>query len=607
METEKTLYINRKKHYYNLLKKQNETISFISLLRFIIFASGLGFTIFFYLRHNYYLTLCVFIGASFIFVFLAIKHNKIKHNKIRCSILCDINENSLSRLNNNWKHFSDSGEDFIDEDHNYSKDLDIFGESSLFQWINSCTTYLGRKKLKDTLSSPIYSAEEIHKRQDVIIELADNIGWSQRFQAEAILSENKNHDPEELFQWAQDKNEFFLKPIVISIINILPIITILLFISSLIFSRVLYKIGLIAIVLQIILLIIGYKEVNRNLSTVYDYKNTIIIYNNLLMLIEKKKFSSEYSKKLKERLINAEGLKASFQIRKLVKLVNLISDRKNIYYLPINILFLWDYQCLIKLQRFKKASGDSLKSWLEVIGEMEALNSLSTIAYEHSDWAMPKFQEGSPIFKGKKLGHPLLGSKRIYNDVFIERSQNVLLITGSNMSGKSTLLRTTGINLVLAYAGAPVCAEDFCCSIMDIYTCMRTSDNLEKNISSFYAELLRIKKLVSATENKAPIFFLLDEIFKGTNSIDRHTGAKVLVSKLSTENALGFVSTHDLELGEIENTNKRVKNYHLKEYYKDDKLYFDYKLRTGVSTTRNALYLMKMAGLEIPSDLEIPK
>ena len=277
------------------------------------------------------------------------------------------------------------------------------------------------------------------------------------------------------------------------------------------------------------------------------------------------------------------------------------------YYIPINILTLWDYQCLINLQRFKKASGASLKSWLEVIGEMEALNSLSTIAYEHSDWAMPKFQDGSPIFKAKSLGHPLLGASRVYNDIHIEKSQNVLLITGSNMSGKSTLLRTTGINLVLAYAGAPVCAESFYCSIMDIYTCMRTSDNLEKNISSFYAELLRIKKLVTATENKTPIFFLLDEIFKGTNSIDRHTGAKVLVSKLSNENALGFVSTHDLELGEIENTNKKVKNYHLKEYYKDDKLYFDYKLRTGVSTTRNALYLMKMAGLEIPPDIEIPK
>jgi DNA mismatch repair ATPase MutS len=345
--------------------------------------------------------------------------------------------------------------------------------------------------------------------------------------------------------------------------------------------------------------------ISRNLDTVYKYKDTIFIFNSLLMHIEKKKFSSEYLKNLKLKLINKGGITSSFQIKKLANLVNLVSDRKNMYYLPINILTLWDYQCLINLQRFKIASGPYLKTWLEVIGEMEALNSLSIIAYEHRDWTMPKFQTGSPVFKARKLGHPLLGNSRVYNDINIEKSQNVLLITGSNMSGKSTLLRTTGINLVLAYAGAPVCAESFSCSIMDIYTCMRTSDNLEKNISSFYAELLRIKKLVTATKDKAPIFFLLDEIFKGTNSIDRHTGATVLVTKLSTENALGFVSTHDLELGDIENTNKKVKNYHLREYYKENKLYFDYKLRPGVSTTRNALYLMKMAGLEIPKDMNI--
>ena len=276
------------------------------------------------------------------------------------------------------------------------------------------------------------------------------------------------------------------------------------------------------------------------------------------MHIEKKKFSSEYLIKLKEKLVNKDGMKASTQIKKLVNLVTVISDRKNIYYFPINVLSLWDYQCLINLQRFKKASASFLKTWLEVIGEIEALNSLSTIAYEHSDWSMPKFQDGPPVFNAKKIGHPLLGSKRVYNDILIDKSHNIILITGSNMSGKSTLLRTTGINLVLAYAGAPVCCESFTCSIMDIYTCMRTSDNLELNISSFYAELLRIKKLVTATENKAPIFFLLDEIFKGTNSIDRHTGAKVLVAKLSNENALGFVSTHDLELGDIETTNKKL-------------------------------------------------
>ena len=607
METQKTPYINRKKHYDNLLKKQNEAISFISLLRLIVFASGLGFTVFFYLRTAYYLSLILFIITTITFVTLAIKHNKIKHNKIRCAILSKINENSLKRTHNNWKDFSDNGEDFSDEDHSYSRDLDIFGDNSLFQWINTCITYLGRQKLKDALSKPQYNIEQIHKRQDAIKELARNIGWTQRFAAEAILSENKNHNPDALLEWVDDKNEFFLKPLVITAIRLLPIITLFLLVLSFIFSQVSYRIFLIGIVIQIILLLLGYKEVSRNLDTVYQYKDTILIYNKLLIHIEKKKFTSEYLTKLKEKLINKDGMNASFQIKKLVNLVTVISDRKNIYYFPINIIALWDYQCLINLQRFKKASGSSLATWIEVIGEIEALNSLSTIAYEHSDWTMPKFQDGPPIFIAKNLGHPLLGNNRVYNDIHIEKSQNVLLITGSNMSGKSTLLRTTGINLVLAYSGAPVCSESFNCTIMDIYTCMRTSDNLEKNISSFYAELLRIKKLVTATEDKAPIFFLLDEIFKGTNSIDRHTGAKILVSKLSTENALGFVSTHDLELGDIENTNRRVKNYHLEEYYKDDKLYFDYKLRPGVSTTRNALYLMKMAGLEIPPDIEIPK
>ena len=607
MGTKKSPYANRKKHYDKLLKKQNEAIGFIGLLRLIVFVSGIGFTIFFFMKNSYYLSTCILITTIITFISLAIKHNKIKHNKIRCSILCKINEDSLKRLDNNWKEFPDRGDDFIDEDHSYSRDLDIFGENSLFQWINTCITYLGRQKLKEALSKPKYNIEEIHKRQDAIKELANNIGWTQRFAAESILSENKNHDPEALFDWVKDKNDFFLKPIVMIVIRLLPVLTLSLLVLSFIFSSISYRIFLLGIVLHIILLVIGYKEVSKNLDTIYKYKDTIFIYNNLLKHIEKKNFKSEYLIKLKEKLVNKEGLKASSQIKKLVNLVTLVSDRKNIYYFPINILLLWDYQCLINLQRFKKASGSDLKPWLDVIGEIEALNSLSIISYDHSDWAMPKFQGAAPIFNATEMGHPLLGATRVYNNIYIEKSQNVLLITGSNMSGKSTLLRTTGINLVLAYAGAPVCAQSFTCSIMDIYTCMRTSDNLEKNISSFYAELLRIKKLVTATESKTPIFFLLDEIFKGTNSIDRHTGAKILVAKLSTENALGFVSTHDLELGDIEKTNKRVKNYHLKEYYKDDKLYFDYKLRTGVSTTRNALYLMKMAGLEIPPDIELPK
>jgi DNA mismatch repair ATPase MutS len=251
------------------------------------------------------------------------------------------------------------------------------------------------------------------------------------------------------------------------------------------------------------------------------------------------------------------------------------------------------------MEKWKKKYGSSLKEWLNTIGELEALNSLSVIAYDNDTWTMPEVKENMEVLKAKSMGHPLLGDNGVRNDVTMERPTSIILITGSNMSGKSTLLRTIGINIVLSYLGAPVCAEQFSCSIMNIYTCMRIGDNLEKSISSFYAEILRIKMIVQAAKEGEKVFFLLDEIFKGTNSIDRHTGAKVLIKQLGECNSAGLVSTHDLELGEMEKEYNKIKNYHFQEHYVDGELKFDYKLKRGISTTRNALYIIKMAGIDV--------
>lgn len=241
-----------------------------------------------------------------------------------------------------------------------------------------------------------------------------------------------------------------------------------------------------------------------------------------------------------------------------------------------------------------------MNKWLETIGELEGLASLALIAYDYPDWYMPSIVHGSSTLAAKSMGHPLLGNEQVRNDLTIQEPHRVLLITGSNMSGKSTLLRTAGMNLVLAYAGAPVCATYFRCAKMDIYTCMRVSDNLEKSISSFYGELLRIKEIVEASRRGRPVFFLLDEIFKGTNSHDRHLGAKILIKQLYRQHAIGMVSTHDLELGELEGESKgSVKNYHFQEHYQEQEIRFDYRLRPGISTTRNALYLIKMIGVNI--------
>jgi DNA mismatch repair ATPase MutS len=591
-------YLKRKDYYSKLLKRQVQTINFFSAIRFIIFIAGVGFTVFFLKNNKYYLGISIFTMTLILFIILVKRHNILKHNKKSVSILCGINENSIKRLNGEWKKFIDIGEEFMDDNHNYSKDLDIFGDGSLFQWINTACTYTGRKKLKEALESAQVSIGEIRRRQEAIKELARNIGWRQRFMAEGIMISDEIHNPDELIRWGKDKRNFIRNSLVISALRIIPVITIMITILYFTTSKISYQIPLIAASVQGIILIPGFKERNRILDTVYKYKQNIKVYNNMLKLIEKKNFNSEYLKALKDNFINSNKKTASEQINSLVNIVNFISDRSNIFYLPLNIITLWDYQCLILLERWKKYCGSDLEKWIDTIGAMEELSSLAVIRYDHPDWDVPEVKEGDPIFKAEEMGHPLL-SNRVANDLSIYKQHSILLITGSNMSGKSTLLRTAGINLVLAYAGAPVCAKSFCCSIMKIYTCMRISDNLEKRISSFYAELLRIKTLVKAVKEKETVFFLLDEIFKGTNSADRHTGASVLIDNLSNEDALGLVSTHDLELCDIEQTNQKVRNYHFREYYKDNEICFDYKLRVGCSTTRNALYLMKMAGIDM--------
>lgn len=595
-------YIKRKIIYEKLLKKQAHSINFISALRLIVFIAAAGLVIFSYIIKKYYFSIIILIGFAILFLILLNKHSRIRYNKKCSALMCKINESSLKRMKGEWKSFEDDGADFLNDDHNYSKDLDIFGKGSLFQYINTASTYLGREKIKYMLTAPNYSIEEIYDRQEAVKDLSDNLGWRQRFMAEGKIATEKKENPELLFKWGKEKNNLFCSRKFILMTYILPIITIGVTLLYFLLHNIPYYFPLIAIGIQTIIIKFNFKKSNKILNVVYKYKKDIEVYSKMLNLIEKKRFKSRYLVKLKENLISENEITATKQINKLSRVVDLISDRANFFYHMVNIATLWEYHCLIRLERWKKESGGCIEQWLNVIAEVEALSSLAVIRHDNPEWAMPEIKNSSLIFEAKSIGHPLITKNPVCNNLRIDRNQSILLITGSNMSGKSTLLRTTGINLVLAYAGAPVCAETFCCSVMNIYTCMRISDNLEENVSSFYAELLRIRKLVDATKEKEPVFFLLDEIFRGTNSKDRHTGAKVLIEKLSNENALGMVSTHDLELADIEEKNKKVRNYHFREHYKNNEIYFDYKLRLGVSTTRNAIYLMRMAGIEIDNN-----
>lgn len=593
-------YSKRKKCYEKLMEKQKQTMNFFSVLRFIIFFSGIGFTSYFYFKKLIYLSIASLIVSIIIFTFCMIKYNKIFFSRKYALALSNINDDSLKRLSEEWKSFKDIGEEFIDNEHNYSGDLDVFGIGSLFQWINCSVTYIGRYKLKEILTKIPRSTEEIYKRQEAIEELGKKIAWRQRFIAEGIVFFNEMYHTEELFKWSERKNNSYLKFWFVFIMRALPTLTILSIFIYFITNAIPYTLPLLMLAIQLAILMPHNIRRGNILNEVYVHKKNIKAYSKMLDKIENTKFKSEYINSLKNNLKNDKEHTACKQIKDLVKISEFISDRNNFFYIVFNIIFLWDYQCIIALEKWKEESGDCLKKWIETIGEIEALASLSIINFDNPTWAMPVIKEAGFGVRGKDVGHPLLTGKRVCNDMAIGNPASILLITGSNMSGKSTYLRTSGINLILAYSGTKVCAGTFQCSIMSIYTCMRISDNLEKGISSFYAEIIRIKKIVKALEEEKNIFVLLDEIFKGTNSSDRHTGAKILISKLKEKNVLGMVSTHDLELSELEKeSNGKIKNYNFREYYENNKIYFDYKLHEGVSTTKNALYLMKMAGIEI--------
>ncbi|MCC5911290.1 MAG: DNA mismatch repair protein [Clostridiaceae bacterium] len=547
----------------------------------------------------YYLFWSSVLIFSSLFIYLVLEYNKLKRMLKYGQSMLKINNDSYKRLDGTWIDFEDTGEEFRDEHHEYSHDLDIFGRGSLFQWINATNTYLGRNRFKEWLTNPCHSEDFLHNRQAALNELGEKRWWRQKFQAEGMDIAEQVREDKSLIEWLASSNKLYGRKHIVFLIRLLPILTISAFLLSYGFNIIPRLIPILGVIIHIIILLANIKKRNLAFKTVCTYQRNIRVYKMMLKHFEKSNFKSTYIKTLKEGIRSKDGLLSYEQLGTLDKIVDRIANRSNFMFIPINILLLWDYQCMISLEKWKRNSGGLVDQWLNALGEMEALSSLAIINFDYPHWAIPEFTLERSVIRAKGIGHPLLTNKQIYNDLIIEEPKNILLITGSNMSGKSTLLRTVGINLVLAYAGAPVCANEFQCSFMNLYTCMRITDNLEKSISSFYAELLRIKEILKATEGNQQVFFLLDEIFKGTNSHDRHIGAKMLIAKLYKQNAVGLVSTHDLELGEMEqDTNGNIVNYHFQEHYKNNKIYFDYKLRKGVSTTRNALYLMKMIGIE---------
>lgn len=594
---------NSLRYYKNNIEKINEQLKSLekkliafSIIRFIIVILGLIAMYYYYKQDSIEGLGVSFLCALFVFLIIVFFHSERINLKKRLLTMLEYYEKGIKRLDNTWKEFSDIGEEFIDKNHSFSSDLDIFGKKSLFQWINLTRTKFGRKKLAHKMMlNDLPTRYEIQDNQEAIKELSKKRDFCEKLYFEATIQNKKKENIEELLKWdkSEEKNSFTIKYVSYIFIAITLI---------LIFLTIIGRFPVTYLLLDLMINYLVIKLLTRKLSSVIDIfinnKREIIKYSNLLGLIQDESFESKKLLELQKDLLGS-NINCKAEMKKLRNIVNWLGDStSNAYYLIINVFLMSDIFILCNLEEWRIKNGYKLEKWLEIMGEIEALVSLSTLAFEHQDWSYAKISGVNEI-EARGLAHPLLGERAKVNDFNLCGNERVALITGSNMSGKSTFLRTIGFNMILTYLGLPTCSKFFKCGISNIYTCMRTQDNLDENISSFYAEILRIKLVIEAAKSGKKVFFLLDEIFKGTNSQDRHDGARILIEQLVKLQAVGLVSTHDLELCNLEQEKSWLVNYNFREYYKNNKINFDYILRRGKSETQNAKHLMKLAGIDI--------
>ena len=601
----KSLYQQRAKEFGEEAARLESKYNRFSLVRLLIFIVAIGLVIFLWTAVH------AWAGVGCIILFLIgfyrfIKwHQSIQEAQHHHQYLTQVNEWETGVLDHEYEAFQD-GAIFANPLHPYTIDLDLFGPYSIFQYLNRASTALGRQKLAGWLMQPA-KANEIQERQQASVELKEMLDWRQHFQAHGMEAEDKLEQIELLKKWlelpAYVSNEKWL----VALLYILPFWSVIAIVLW-----ALYLPWYIAILLFMpaVLILRKYVErVNKTHVQTTHAENALAHYARLIGHIEQQSFSSPLLKQLHSRFREKKGT-ASKAMQRLSYIIGQLNVRYNAFAIILNITGLWDLQWVYRLEKWKKEMKPHLPDWFEGMASFEALSSFGNLYYNNPDWTLPQIHDQS-IVEAVEVGHPLIHKdKRVCNSISIPTAGHIKLVTGSNMAGKSTFLRTVGLNIVLAMSGAPVCAERLSLPPLQVYTSMRTQDALHESTSSFFAELKRLKVIIEAVEatvdNQPPAlqtFFLLDEILKGTNSNDRHTGSKSLIQQLIRSRGSGIIATHDLELGGLEaNAEGAIENLRIEVEIENGQLHFDYKLKKGVSQSFNATLLMKQMGIKIEDE-----
>lgn len=535
-----------------------------------------------------------------IFVGLVLFHERVRRRLRLAERSVAFYQRGLARLEDRWAGTGEQGTDFLAEAHPYAPDLDLFGQGSLFELLCTARTRGGERTLAEWLQHPA-APDEIQARQTAIEELRPKLDLREELVlrgADVRAGVDPDIFAKLLARQAGKPLCTNLSPVRLALAGLAAGSTVTLIGWQLLwFSAVPFVVtGSLAGGAVLFLR----SRVNQSLAGIEKLLHDLSVLAELLACLEHERFTSPRLAGLREQLHSA-GIPPSQQITRLRRLIALLESRKNQFFAPIAALFLWKTQVALAIEAWREDSGRSIGQWLTVVGEFEALSSLASYAFEHPTDPFPAILPSGPAFEGKGLGHPLLPKATcVRNDVSLGNPLQVLVVSGSNMSGKSTLLRTVGTNTVLALAGAPVRAESLRLSPLMPCATLRIQDSLQAGSSRFYAEITRLSQIMDLTKASVPVLFLLDEILHGTNSHDRKTGAEAIVRRLIQRKAIGLVTTHDLALAHVaEALSPKAANVCFEDHFADGQIRFDYRMRPGIVQKSNALALMRSVGLDV--------
>jgi len=530
------------------------------------------------------------------FLVLADAQQRITQSRRRCERAAALYEQGIARLDDRWAGTGATGDRFLNETHPYAADLDLFGRGSLFELLSRARTRVGEETLAEWLLTPA-APDTVRARQVAVAELRPRLDLREDL---ALLGATvrSGEDAQTLAEWAE------APPWSISRATRLVALGLAALSAA---TLVLWILGF-GVVPFLVTFIIGraftYRmkaAVERVVNSVDGPGRDLVLLAGVLRRLERERFTSPRLVELRAAL-DVEGLSPSQQIARLNRLIDLLDARRNMLFAPLAAVLLWPLHFAIAIEGWRRSSGPVVGRWMAAVGEFEALGSLAGYSYEHPADPFPNLVEGAARFDGEGIGHPLIPAVRaVSTDLRLsDERQRVLIVSGSNMSGKSTLLRTVGTNTVLALAGAPVRARALSLSPLQVGASIRVQDSLQAGASRFYAEITRLRQIVELTEGALPVLFLLDEILHGTNSHDRRIGAEGVVRGLLERNAIGLITTHDLALARIaEDLAPRAANVHFQDHLEGGKMTFDYLLRPGTVQRSNALELMRSVGLEV--------